>query len=265
MHASISGRLPIDPFFRYVALSFDTESGAAMLICPTTRTKLLSFLPEGGEVAEIGVANGDFSQDILAQTHPRRLHLIDPWERQDREDYADDPSNVSKPEQDHRFNAVLARFLEQIDGGIVKVHREYSAHAAKFFADGQLDWIYIDGMHTAEAAYADLVTYARKIRDDGFIIGHDYTNHVQAQEWNFGVVAAVNRFVLEFDYEFVVLTVEAFPTYVLARDRIMARRLTDALVRSVPYVLEIRDFPRRNEFQHKSLSSPKGTLVYPSF
>jgi len=236
-----------------------------MLVCPTTRTKLLSFLPEGGEVAEIGVANGDFSQDILAQTHPRRLHLIDPWERQDREDYAADPSNVSMADHDHRFNAVLARFREQIDGGIVKVHRDYSADAAKFFGDGQLDWIYVDGMHTQEAAYGDLVTYAPKIREEGFIIGHDYTNHVQAQEWNFGVVAAVNRFVLEFDYEFVAVTVEGFPTYLLTRNREMARQMTELLIRSVPYVVEIRDFPRRNEFRHKSLTSKKGTLVYPSF
>src|SRR5258706_15315880 len=150
-----------------------------MLVCPTTRTKLLQFLPEGDEVAEIGVANGDFSQDILSETHPRRLHLIDPWERQDLTDYALDPNNVSAPEQDHRFNAVLGRFREQIDAGIVKVHRDYSQNVARSFASGQLDWIYIDGMHTAEAAYSDLVTYAPKIRDEGLIIGHDYTNHVQ--------------------------------------------------------------------------------------
>jgi hypothetical protein len=236
-----------------------------MLVCPTTRVKLLRFLPQGGEVAEIGVANGDFSQDILTEAKPRRLHLIDPWERQERADYANDPSNVSEHEQDGRFNAVLARFRAQIDGGIVKVHRDYSADAAIFFANGQLDWIYVDGMHTVEAAYHDLATYGPKIREDGFIVGHDYTNHVQAQQWNFGVVEAINRFVLEFGYEFVALTVEAFPTYVLTRSRESARRLTEALIRNVPGVVEIRDFPKRNDFQHKSIALDKGSLVYPSF
>jgi hypothetical protein len=237
-----------------------------MLICPTTRAKLLQFLPEGDEVAEIGVAKGDFSQEILSSTHPRRLHLIDPWERQERADYAVDPVNmVSAPEQDDRFHAVLARFREQIDAGIVEVHRKYSQDAAGSFASGQLAWIYIDGMHTAEAAYDDLVNYAPKIRDEGLIIGHDYTNHVQAQQWNFGVVAAVNRFVLEFGYAFVALTVEAFPTFVLTRSENTARQMTELLLRSVPYTIEIRDFPRRNEFQHKSIASKGGTLVYPSF
>ena len=152
-----------------------------MLLCPTTRTQLLRLLPQGGEVAEIGVANGDFSQDILTEARPRRLHLIDPWEHHDRTDYAKDLNNVSASEQDARFNAVLARFRAQIDGGIVKVHRDYAEDAAIFFGSGQLDWIYVDGMHTGDAAYNDLVTYGPKIRDDGFIVGHDYTNHIQAQ------------------------------------------------------------------------------------
>src|SRR6185436_16948360 len=141
-----------------------------MLLCPTTRTQLLRLLPPGGEVAEIGVANGDFSQAILTETTPKRLHLIDPWEHQDRADYAKDLNNVSESEQDARFEAVLARFRAQIDAGGVKVHRDYAEDAAIFFGKGQLDWIYVDGMHTVEGAYNDLVTYAPKVRDDGFII-----------------------------------------------------------------------------------------------
>ncbi len=236
-----------------------------MLVCPTTRTRLLALLPEGGEVAEIGVANGDFSQDILTAVKPRRLHLIDPWEHQDRADYAKDLNNVSEGEQDSRFDAVLARFRAQIDGGIVKVHRDYAEDAAIFFGNGQLDWIYVDGMHTVEAAYNDLVTYAPKIRDDGFIIGHDYTNHIQAQQWNFGVVPAVNRFARDFGYEFVALTIEGFPSYVLTRSRESAHRLTEALILNVPYVVEVRDFPNRHDFQHKSLAVGKRYIVYPSF
>jgi hypothetical protein len=236
-----------------------------MLFCPTTRTKLLRLLPQGGEVAEIGVAGGDFSQDILTEARPRRLHLIDPWEHQVSAEYAKDPNNVSEGEQDHRFSAVLARFRAQIDDGLVKVHRDYSQDAAIFFGDRQLDWIYVDGMHTVDAAYNDLVTYSPKIREDGFILGHDYTNHVQAQQWNFGVVDAINRFVLEFDYEFVALTAEAFPTYVLTKSKDSAHRLAELLIRNVAPVVEIRDFPRKNEFQHKSIALDKGWMVYPSF
>lgn len=236
-----------------------------MLVCPTTRTNLLRLLPHGGNVAEIGVASGDFSQDILAETQPAKLHLIDPWEHQERADYANDQANASTEEQERRFEAVLARFRPQIDAGIVKVHRDYSEDAVIFFADGELDWIYVDGIHTADGVYNDLVLYAPKVGRDGFIVGHDYANHAQAQHWNFGVVEAVNRFVRDHRYQFVALTLENFPTYVLTRSEESARRLTQALVLNVPYVIEIRDFPRRNDFQHKSIALEKGLVVYPSF
>lgn len=236
-----------------------------MLLCPITRTRILEFLPEQCEVAEIGVAAGDFSQDILTHARPRKLHLIDPWERQERSDYINDPSNVGSAEQDGRFDAVLSRFRAEIERGIVAVHREYSQDAAGRFAPGQLDWVYIDGMHTAEAAYDDLITYATKIRPEGFIMGHDYTNHVQAQAWNFGVVEAVNRFVLEQGYQFVALTMEGFPSYVLTRSPDSAQQLSEFLLRSVPYTVEIRDFPGKHRFEHKTLDLKKGKLVYPSF
>jgi len=238
-----------------------------MLLCPMPRSQLLNLLPKGGEVAEIGVADGDFSQCILDAAAPKCLHLIDPWEHQDRADYARDANNVSESRQEERFNAVMARFRQQIDRGAVRVHRDYSEDAAIFFADGQLDWVYIDGMHTQDAAYQDLVTYRPKVKRDGYIVGHDYTNYVQAQQWNFGVVEAVNRFVLETGYELVALTLENFPTYVIAKDRDSAatRELQRELILNAPYVVEIRDYPGARRFEHKSVRLGEGLVTYPSF
>jgi len=238
-----------------------------MLLCPMPRSQLLQLLPKGGEIAEIGVAEGDFSQCILDTVAPQRLHLIDPWEHQDRADYARDANNVSDLKQEERFNSVLARFRGEIGSGTVRVHRDYSDDAAIFFADGQLDWVYIDGMHTLDAAYGDLVTYGSKVKRDGFIIGHDYTNYVQAQRWNFGVVEAVNRYVIETGYEFVALTLENFPTYLLAKDPgcAVTLQLKRELILSVPFVVEIRDFPRNRPFEHKSIPLGDGLVTYPSF
>ncbi len=44
------------------------------------RTKLLELIPRGGICAELGVANGDFSQQILQINQPRELNLIDVWQ-----------------------------------------------------------------------------------------------------------------------------------------------------------------------------------------
>jgi hypothetical protein len=54
-----------------------------MYIAFTNRISLLSLLPKFGRVAEIGVAEGEFSQEILARTTPKHLHLIDPWVHQE--------------------------------------------------------------------------------------------------------------------------------------------------------------------------------------
>jgi Methyltransferase domain len=238
-----------------------------MLLCPISRRDLLKFLPKGGEVAEIGVAKGDFSQDILAAAAPQCLHLIDPWEHQDSAGYAKDTNNVSDAEQESRFESVLKRFGKEIKGGTVRLHRDYSEDAAVFFADGQLGWVYVDGMHTAEAVSRDLAIYRHKVKSDGFIVGHDYTNHVQAREWNFGVVEAVNRCVIEAGYEFVALTMERFATYVIAKNPAApaAQKLKDDLITKTPFVVEIRDFPHQRRFEHKSVRRGDKILVYPSF
>lgn len=109
-----------------------------MLLCPLPRAQLLHFLPQGGEVAEIGVAEGDFSQEILAIAAPDALHLIDPWVHQPRADYVSDPNNVEDGAQASRFECVLARFQAERERGQVHVHRTYSHEAAAdLFEAGQ--------------------------------------------------------------------------------------------------------------------------------
>ena len=127
-----------------------------MFYLPLNRQILLNFLPPEREVVEIGVAEGDFSQHILDIARPRRLHLVDPWVHQVGAEYEADPNNVSSTEHDARYQAVQARFAGDIEAGIVALHRTFSHEAAKTFADGSLDWVYIDAMHTFAAVNSPL-------------------------------------------------------------------------------------------------------------
>jgi len=45
----------------------------------TRREELLKYFPKGGVGVEIGVAQGDYSAEILQSAQPGELHLIDPW------------------------------------------------------------------------------------------------------------------------------------------------------------------------------------------
>ena len=224
-----------------------------MLLCALRRTQLLHFLPKGGEGAEIGVAKGEFSQSLLEILQPRRLHLIDPWEHQEREDYVHDGNNADAAEQERRHQSVREKFATEIGAGRVVVHRAYSQDVASQFEDGQLDWVYIDGLHSYVGCRADLHNYMRKVKPTGLILGHDYTNHAVAQQMNFGVVEAVNEFVLDEEYAFVALTQEVFPTYLLAmsQDLPVIQALTANLVTHVPGVVEMRDYPATGVFMHK--------------
>lgn len=237
-----------------------------MLLCPISRLQLLQLLPKGGEGVEIGVAKGEFSNALLDTLRPRQLHLVDPWEHQQREDYEKDPNNAGDDEQEARYGAVLRRFAAEIGAARVVVHRRYSQDVAAEFADGQFDWVYIDGLHSYAGVRSDLELYRPKVKPDGIIMGHDYTNHLNAQAMSFGV-EAVNEFVEREGFSFIALTQEVFPTYVLARDAAgeAVQHLTSHLLYHVPGVVELRDFPASGVFVHKIVQVGDHVRALPSF
>ncbi|MBT4497523.1 MAG: class I SAM-dependent methyltransferase [Gemmatimonadetes bacterium] len=236
------------------------------------RDQLLSYLPKGGVVAEIGVAEGYFSKTILETTLPSKLHLIDPWEHQERTDYANDPNNVPDQENEMRYRGVVDKFSREIAAGKMEVHRNYSSQVIDRFPDGYFDWIYVDALHTYEGVSADLNQFAPKVKADGFILGHDYTNCLAAQEMSFGVVEAVDDFVRQSTHQFAALTHEAFPTYVLSRSDQAIQSLLSAVLLDEKSVVEIKDYPGRKFVHHLVLGNgvalryKDGTFMHvPSF
>ncbi|MEO5335779.1 MAG: class I SAM-dependent methyltransferase [Magnetospirillum sp. WYHS-4] len=233
-----------------------------MLYVPASREDLMFLMPKGGQVAEIGVARGDFSRRILDAAEPGRLHLIDPWTHQDREDYRNDPSNWSEEEGDALHRSIQVRFAKEVGAGQVAVHRGFSGDVVSRFPDGSLDWIYIDGLHSYEGVKADLDAFAPKIKPDGFILGHDYAKHEEAQAMGFGVVEAVDEFVRTQGWAFLALSAERYPTFFLARnaDGATAKGLCLRILFSVPGVSEIRDFPGRS-WEQTILTARQGGTV----
>ena len=212
-----------------------------MYLARMNRAEIFRFLPENGVIAEIGTAQGDFAVDILIHSKPTKLHLIDPWEHQNKEDYLLDPSNIDQMHFEERFEKVQEKFSGYISSEVVELHRTYSPEAAKLFPDSYFDYIYVDGMHTEEAVYADLVAFDQKVKNDGLIIGHDYVASPLYRERGFGVVEAVNRFIKETGYEFSLLTNESCPTYVLSKDVESTNHkiLMSKIISDIPMVVEI--------------------------
>lgn len=159
-----------------------------------TRRRLISGLPKRGIGAEVGTWKGDFSEQLLKQSKPKLLYLIDPWAHRDDPGYegAWYGGRVDgQAEMDAIYRSVSERFEKQVKRGEVVILRQGSVEAAESLADRPLDWVYIDGDHTYEAVKADLEAFHRVIGPGGVIAGDDYG--VEGW-WSDGVTKAVDEF-----------------------------------------------------------------------
>lgn len=160
------------------------------------RDFLLRMLPTTSVGAEIGVHKGGFSVQILRIVKPTKLHLIDPWNYEQADEYKDalygGKSKGGQAEMDKRFDDVRSRFSSHIEAGQVVVHRGYSSDVSKEFPDGYFDWVYIDGNHLYEFVIKDLEQYYEKVKSGGLITGDDYT---ERGWWKGSVKKAVDEFV----------------------------------------------------------------------
>ncbi|MDJ1178238.1 class I SAM-dependent methyltransferase [Roseofilum sp. BLCC_M91] len=159
------------------------------------RDFLFNTLPKQSVGAEIGVHEGEFSQQMIEALSPKELHLIDPWEYQDSNDYKDalygGKVNDGQKSMDERYARVCDKFSDSIKMGQIKIHRGYSTDVLEKFPDEYFDWIYIDGNHLYEYVKADLQLSLRKVKVNGLITGDDC---YLGGWWGDGVVKAVNEF-----------------------------------------------------------------------
>lgn len=238
-----------------------------MLYAYLSRTQLMKFMPPGACAAEIGVFRGEFSDAILKEARPETLHLIDPWRHMPAPGYQNDGSNVSDDEHESNFGHVCQRFAEPIERRQVVVHRGLSEEAHAGFPDSHFDWIYIDGDHTFEAVLRDLELYAPKVKRDGFILGHDFTNYPAYASRNFGVVPAVAEFRKRHGYALLLLTAESCPSFVLAREPLgeAAALFVEKIIYNVPHVIEIKAFSEET-FVYRQITLRNGVeRMLPSF
>ena len=106
------------------------------------------------------------------------------------------------------YDKVKNRFAQQIDAGILHIHRGYSTEKLAQFPDHTFDWIYIDTNHTYETTKQELNLCRHKVKPSGIIAGHDYVQGDWKMRVRYGVVEAVNEFCVKNSWEIVYLTNE---------------------------------------------------------
>lgn len=171
----------------------------------TTREELLRILPQNGIVAELGVDEGNFSQMILSINKPKKLHLIDYW--------------GSKRYNQIKRKKVENKFSKNIENKEVEIHLGLSTEVVESFEDNYFDWIYIDTDHSYSTTIQELYAYKDKIKDSGFIAGHDYVMGNWNKRYKYGVIEAVAEFCVKENWRFVYITADYTenPSFVITK------------------------------------------------
>jgi len=132
----------------------------------TDRTTLVKLFNAFGfkEGAEIGVANGDYS-DVICRENPNvKLFCIDSWIKYDG--YNDKaPDTFADSEQ------IAREKLSKYNCVFVK---KFSMDALEDFEDESLDFVYIDANHSYKSVLEDITEWSKKVKKGGIVSGHDY-------------------------------------------------------------------------------------------
>lgn len=191
-----------------------------MYWCLLDRNSLLRHLPQRGVVAEIGTYEGVYAEAIARTCEPQKLFLIDKWDFSDSA-YALQAATYPNRDGDAVFSGIQKKFAPSIAAGQVQPIRADSLAAAARFAPGTFDWVYIDCDHRYEAVLADLEAYARVLKPDGLLLGHDFEERTfeLVKEMDFGVADAVREFIKRSGFEMLLVTGEGWATYCLVRNQ----------------------------------------------
>lgn len=153
------------------------------------RRDLWKLFPAPGRAAEIGVAEGNNSRDMLEWKLPdgreavSMLFLVDRW--LETPDQAGDAA-MPQPWHDKNRKGVLSKIHPH--GGRAQILRGDSAEMADEVPDGFLHLVYIDADHSYEGVFRDLRAWTPKVKRGGVVALHDFLNPA------YGVQKAVEDF-----------------------------------------------------------------------
>jgi hypothetical protein len=130
---------------------------------------LINNLPSNIIMIEIGSYCGESTEIFLQSGKIKMIYCIDPWET-DYDDNDDASKSNMKLAESIFDNKIINRFNQTVK---IKLP---SNIAKNLFDDASVDFVYIDGNHTYQYVKDDLINYLPKIKNGGFIGGHDFTN-----------------------------------------------------------------------------------------
>lgn len=122
--------------------------------------------------AELGVQEGRIFLYLLDSCPNLTLHGADIWARKHVRllENTDDVEEYDSINYQYYLNI---KKLSEKHGDRAITHRMFTSEAALLVEDNSLDFIFVDADHSYDGAYNDIKTWWPKVKDTGWILGHD--------------------------------------------------------------------------------------------
>lgn len=166
----------------------------------STRNQIACFLNDKrliGQAVEIGTHRAEFADLFLNKWRGKMLHCVDPWSVPRGYE-----SQVKFLNQSVSRRADYRKAQELLKDRPARLLRMTSEKAAPLFADGSLDFVYVDGDHSYEMVKKDLELWWPKLKQGGIMAGHDFVCP-PIEDWP-GVQQAVLEFAGNLDLYLIV-------------------------------------------------------------
>lgn len=140
----------------------------------TDKTRIQMFLelsaefPKGRGV-EVGTFKGEFSKQLVTSWQGT-LYMVDVWRALDEKEYKDSSNHGTF---DHDIYTDAINSTKGLEDRAIMI-RATSEKASEIFADGSLDFVYIDANHAYDYVVQDIELWLPKLKSGGWLCGHDY-------------------------------------------------------------------------------------------
>lgn len=162
------------------------------------RVEALKIVPRGGIVAEIGVALGYFSDQIINWLQPDHFYAVDYFNR-DNPDVSFWGYNCLKETGMLHEEWYRHKYSNLININKMSVCSGMSWDVMEGFEDDFFDYIYVDAGHDYESVKKDIEVSVKKIKKGGYIQFNDYTlQNIEGEIGScYGIVPAVNEMIID--------------------------------------------------------------------
>ena len=149
---------------------------------------ILKRLNKNAIVAEIGTWKGTNAFELLNNNETLNLYCIDRWKQYTTEEAErEQATKMGKASQD-KFKLAKKQAYEVLEtyADRAEIIELDSVEASTGFPDNYFDLVFIDALHSYEGCLADIKAWMPKVKQGGYICGHDYPRRP-------GVVRAVTE------------------------------------------------------------------------